>query len=125
MRKPKANKTILQSFLLEMFHGVCWNFSSTLLLFIHLILLFSLKKSQLPITPLGIKPQPIVILATISRNFTIHFSHHKLVRFGLYSQKKAMVDPSSLIKPPLYYVSQKCLSYVRRAALSKMIFVSP
>lgn len=130
MRKPNANKTVLQSFLLEMFHGVCWNFSSTLLLFIHLILLFSLKKSQLPITPLGIKPQPIVILAmnwasTISRNFTLHFSHHQLVRFGLYGQDKAMVDPSSLIKPPLYYMSQKCLRYVRRAALSKMIFASP
>lgn len=64
MGKPKAIKTILQPLLPEVLYGVCWNlFSSTLLLFIHLILPFSLKKSQLPITPLGIKPQPTVVLA--------------------------------------------------------------
>lgn len=48
MRKPKATKTILQSLLPQILFGVCWNlFSSTLLLFIHLILPFSLKKKKL------------------------------------------------------------------------------
>lgn len=131
MRKPKANKTILQPLLPEMLYGVCWNlFSSTLLLFIHLSLPFSLKKSQLPITWLGIKPQPTVILAMnhasiISWNFALHFSPLRLVRFGLQDQAKTMGDPSSLTKPPLYYLSQECLRYVRKAALSKMIFGSP